>query len=79
MVAVVRPDYPSEYAAMIAVAGTLSIGSPETIRTWIHRHQVDGGDRPSVATDSAEKIKMLTREKTPGRFKLSGHTGVTQR
>ncbi len=37
MVAEVRPDYPSEYAAMIAVAQMLGIGSPETIRTWIRR------------------------------------------
>lgn len=41
MVAEVRPDYPSEYAAMTAVAGMLGIGSPETIRTWIRRQQVD--------------------------------------
>ena len=33
MVAEVRSDYPSEYAAMTAVAQMLVIGSPETIRT----------------------------------------------
>lgn len=46
MVAEVRSDYPSEYAAMSAVAQMLGIGSPETIRTWIRRQQVDAGDRP---------------------------------
>lgn len=35
MVAEVRPDYPSEHAAMVAVAGMLGVGSPETIRGWI--------------------------------------------
>ena len=33
MVAEVRTDYPSEHAAMTAVAGMLGIGSSETIRT----------------------------------------------
>ena len=41
MVAEVRPDYPSEHAAITAVAGMLGIGSPETVRTWIRRQQVD--------------------------------------
>jgi transposase len=62
MVAEVRPDYPSEYAAMTAVAGMLGIGSPETIRTWIRRQQVDAGDRPGVTTDAAVEIKRLKRE-----------------
>jgi len=62
MVVEVRPDYPSEYAAMTAVAGMLGIGSPETIRTWIRRGQVDAGDRPGVTTDAAVEIKRLKRE-----------------
>ena len=62
MVAEVRPDYPSEYAAMTAVAQILGIGSPETIRTWIRRQQVDAGDRPGVTTDAAVEIKRLKRE-----------------
>lgn len=62
MVAEVRPDYPSEYAAMTAVAQMLGIGSPETIRTWIRRQQVDAGDRPGVTTDAAVEIKRLRRE-----------------
>ena len=51
MVAEVRADYPSEYQAMTAVALMLGIGSPETIRTWIRREQVDAGDRPGVSGD----------------------------
>ncbi|WP_028279046.1 IS3 family transposase [Arthrobacter sp. H5] len=62
MVAEVRPDYPSEYQAMTAVAGMLGIGSPETIRTWIRRQQVDTGDRPGVTTDTQAQIKKLKRE-----------------
>ena len=62
MVAEVRPDYPSEYAAMTAVAGMLGIGSPETIRTWIRRRAVDAGDRAGVTTDAQAEIKKLKRE-----------------
>lgn len=63
MVAELRPDYPSEYAAMTATAQMLGIGSPETIRTWIRRNQVDAGERPGVTTEAAEEIKRLKREK----------------
>ena len=62
MVVEVRADYPSEYQAMTAVAQMLGIGSPETIRTWICREQVDAGDRPGVTTDAAVEIKRLKRE-----------------
>ena len=62
MVAEVRPDYPSEYAAMTATAQMLGIGSPETIRTWIRRGQVDAGERPGVTTEASEEIKRLKRE-----------------
>ena len=62
MVVEVRADHPSEYQAMTAVAQMLGIGSPETIRTWIRREQVDAGDRPGVTTDAAVEIKRLKRE-----------------
>lgn len=62
MVAEVRPDYPSEYAAISAVAGMLGIGSPETIRTWLRRVQVDTGQRPGVTTEAQAEIKRLSRE-----------------
>ncbi|QEA29474.1 transposase [Microbacterium sp. CBA3102] len=62
MVAEVRSEYPSEYAAITAVAGMLGIGSPETIRTWIRRVQVDGGQRPGVTSDAQAEIKKLKRE-----------------
>lgn len=62
MVAEVRPDYSSEYAAMTAVAQMLGIGSPETIRTWVRRQQVDAGDRSGVTSDAAVEIKRLKRE-----------------
>ncbi|WP_395246086.1 IS3 family transposase [Agromyces sp. MMS24-K17] len=62
MVVEVRPDYPSEYQAMTAVAGMLGIGSPETVRTWMRRQQVDAGVRPGLTTDAQAELKRLKRE-----------------
>ena len=62
MVGEVRPQYPSQWAAIIAVAGMLGIGTPETLRTWIRRAEVDSGARPGVTSQMAEENKALRRE-----------------
>jgi transposase len=62
MVAEVRPQYPSQWAAICAVAGMLGIGTPETLRTWIRRSEVDTGQRLGVTTQMAEENKALRKE-----------------
>lgn len=62
MVAEVRPDYPSQWAAICEVAGKLGIGTPETLRTWIRRREVDSGNRPGVTTEQAAEVARLKRE-----------------
>jgi transposase len=62
MVAESRADYPSEFAAIGAVARRLGIGSPETLRKWIRRAEVDGGQRPGLTTAEHEQIKALKKE-----------------
>ena len=62
MVAEVRPQYPSQWAAITAVAGMLGIGTPETLRTWIRRSEVDTGQRPGVTSQMAEENKALRTE-----------------
>lgn len=62
MVAEVRPDYPSQWAAICEVAGKLGIGTPETLRTWIRRAEVDTGSRPGVSTEQAAEVARLKRE-----------------
>lgn len=62
MVAEVRPQYPSEWAAITAVAGMLGIGTAETLRTWVRGSQVDSGQRPGVTSAMAEENKALRRE-----------------
>ena len=62
MVAGVRPQYPSQWAAITAVAGMLGIGTTETLRTWIRRSDIDTGQRPGVTTQMAEENKALRKE-----------------
>ena len=62
MVAEVRPQYPSQWAAITAVAGMLGIGAAETLRTWIRRAEVDTGVRPGVTSQMAEENKALRKE-----------------
>jgi transposase len=62
MVAEVRPDYPSQWSAIVAVSSKLGIGTPETLRTWIRRHEVDAGDRPGVTTEQTAEVVGLKRE-----------------
>ena len=62
MVAEVRPQYASQWAAITAVAGMLGIGTPETLRTWIRRREVDAGQRPGVSVDLAAENKRLRQD-----------------
>ena len=59
MVAEVRPQYPSQWAAITAVAGMLGIGAAETLRTWIRRSEVDTGLCAGVTSQMAEENKAL--------------------
>ncbi len=62
MVAEVRPEYESQWAAITAGAGILGIGTPETLRTWIRRDEVDAGKRPGVTSEIAAENKQLRKE-----------------
>ena len=62
MVAEVRPNYESQWAAIGAVAQKLGIGTAETLRTWVRQAEVNAGARPGVTTEEAAEIKRLRRE-----------------
>lgn len=62
MVAEIRPEYESQWAAMRAVCSMLGIGTPETLRTWVRRDEVDAGKRPGVTSEIAAENKALRRE-----------------
>jgi transposase len=44
------------------VAGKLGVGTPETVRTWVRRAEVDAGQRPGVSSEQSEELKRLKRE-----------------
>ena len=62
MVAELAPDYPSQYAAICAVAKKLGIGTAETLRKWVRRAEVDGGTRPGKTTAEIAEIRDLRKE-----------------
>jgi transposase len=62
MVAEVRPDYPSDWPAICAVASRLGIGSAETLRKWVRQAEVDAGTRPGVSSEESAETKRLKRE-----------------
>ena len=55
-------DYSSEFEAIRSVAAKLGIGSPETLRKWVRRAEVDGGVRPGKTTEEIAEIKALKKE-----------------
>ena len=62
MVAEVRPDYPSDWPAICAVAAKLGIGSAETLRKWYRQAEVDGGQRPGVSSQESAELRRLRAE-----------------
>jgi|SRR5579875_650760 transposase len=62
MVGEIRGNYGNEYAAIKAVAARLGIGSPETVRKWLRRAQVDAGERPGVTSEEKAEIRALKQE-----------------
>jgi transposase len=56
-----RREYPSEWAAITSIAGTLGVGT-EALRLWLRRAEIDHGQRPGVTTAERERIRELERE-----------------
>ena len=61
MVSDKREDYKSEWACVTAVSKLFGM-SPESLRTWVRRAQVDGGTRPGLSSDERARLKQLERE-----------------
>ena len=56
-----RGDYPTEYAAITAVAGRLGM-SLETLRLWIRQDEVDSGKVVGVTTQESNQVRDLKRK-----------------
>ena len=51
----------SQWGAICSVAEKLG-PTPETVRKWVRRAEVDEGRRPGLSTDERERLKALERE-----------------
>ena len=56
-----RDEHPSEWAAIASIAGKLGM-TPETLRLWLRRDEVDHHQRPGITTTERERIRELERE-----------------
>ncbi len=51
----------SQWEAISSVAEKLG-PTPETVRKWVRRSEVDSGRRPGLTSDERERLKGLERE-----------------
>ena len=54
-------EHGSEWSAIVSIAGKVGC-TPETLRSWVRRAEVDGGRRAGVTTDERARLKELERE-----------------
>jgi transposase len=54
-------EHESQWAAILSVAAKIGC-TPETLRIWVRRTEVDEGRRAGVTTDERERLKKLERE-----------------
>jgi transposase len=62
MVAEIKGEHDSEWAAMARVAELLGVGTPETVRKWVRRAEIDDGVRPGTTSEDTAEVKRLKRE-----------------
>ena len=62
MVAEVRGEYTSDWAAAQSEADKLGIGTPETVLNWVRKAQVDAGQRPGATSAEAAELRRLRAE-----------------
>jgi transposase len=56
-----RKEHPSEWATIRSIAEKFGVKT-ETLRQWVRRAEIDGGQRPGVTTAQHERIRELERE-----------------
>ena len=62
LVAEHRDQYETEYAAIRSIAAKLGIASPESLRLWVRKAEVDAGERPGVSSEESAEIRRLRAE-----------------
>ena len=54
-------DYESRWAALVSISGKIGC-TPETLRSWVKRTDIDTGRRDGVTSDAEDRRKALERE-----------------
>jgi transposase len=54
-------DYASQWEAIRSIAEKIGC-SPESLRKWLRRTEVDSGSRPGVTSDEQARMKDLEKE-----------------
>jgi transposase len=54
-------EYPSQWAAIGSIAAKCGM-TPETLRKWVRRAEVDSGARAGLTTDERTRLRELERE-----------------
>ena len=54
-------EHKSRWAAMKSVAAKIGC-TPETLRSWVNKMEVDAGKRPGTTSEDAARLKDLERE-----------------
>ena len=54
-------EHSSQWAAILSIAQKIGC-TPETLRTWVRRVEVDTGRRNGLASDERARMKELERE-----------------
>jgi transposase-like protein len=55
------PEHPSQWAAIISIAGKFGC-TAETLRKWVRQAERDSGQRGGLTTDERQRFKELERE-----------------
>ncbi len=54
-------EHPSQWATIVSIAGKIGC-TPETLRTWVRRTEIDTGRRGGLTSDEQARMKELERE-----------------
>jgi transposase len=56
-----QAEYASQWAAMESIAAKCGM-TPETLRKWVRRAEVDAGARPGLTSDERNQLREQERE-----------------
>ena len=56
-----QPEYSSQWAAMISIAGKVGC-TAETLRKWVRQTEINQRKRAGMTSSESEKLKELMRE-----------------